>query len=280
MAEVSEEVQKLIDDGNIATPEGASLGEIHLVWKQLRELKDDEDTMNSVSEVDFEVYDLDGSGTMDREELQVRLTELLQRMGATGEISEEFTDALLEGFDENDDNTLDADEYTKLFASFVDWVEQAYHHFFLVKKEEVQKQTEEEGDDKFMFLDIPESVSNEELREVGDAVRIFATEPGACEEFAMEMFGEADEDGDQTISQEELKSMFQKMAEESGVTAEIPDSLVEGYLSRLDQNADGVLSLDEFIPLASEMAKEMNYLVQKEIERRKRRGAWEEDEEE
>ena len=130
-----------------------------------------------------------------------------------------------------------------------------------------------------MFLDIPESVDNEELREVGAAVKIFATDSDACQGFAEELFGEADEDGNQTIDSGELKNMFIKMAEESGVEAEIPDSLVEAQLAKLDQNEDGVLSLEEFLPLAAEMSKEMNYLVEKEIERRKRRGAWDEDEE-
>jgi len=69
MADIQEEVQQQIDDGNISPGEGATLGELHLVWKDLKDLADDEETMNNVAEVDFEVYDVDESGTMDREEL-------------------------------------------------------------------------------------------------------------------------------------------------------------------------------------------------------------------
>ena len=101
-----------------------------------------------------------------------------------------------------------------------------------------------------MFLDIPEDVSCEELLEVGAAIKIFATDSGACEEFAQEMFDEADEDGDQTVNETELKNIFTKMAEESGVTAEIPDALIETQLAKLDRDNDGAISMEEFLPLA------------------------------
>lgn len=81
------------------------------------------------------------------------------------------------------------------------------------------------------------------------------------------------------IDQGELKSLFEKMASESGVEAEIPDSLVETFIAKLDQNDDGVISLDEFIPFAKEVSKEMLMLAEREIDRRKRREIWVEEEE-
>jgi len=42
-------------------------------------------------------------------------------MGATGDITEEYTNALLEAFDAEGDGALSPEEYTGFFGQFVNW---------------------------------------------------------------------------------------------------------------------------------------------------------------
>jgi Ca2+-binding EF-hand superfamily protein len=273
--ELSDEVKEYIDEGVLTVPEDASLGELFLVFKELNGIQDKEDVMTECAQNDFEVFDTDDSGTIDVSELQNRLTEFLEKMGSTNTISEEFTQKLLAKFDTDDDQVLSPEEYTKLIIEFVKCAHEAYAHFYREAKNKAA-----ESDAEMIFLDIPEGLSCSTLTRIRDDLKILCTDDSAVQTFAEEMFEAADEDGNQQIDSGELKSLFEKMAKDSGVEAEIPDSLVETYIAKLDKDDDGTISLDEFIPFAKDCSKQMHMLCEREIDRRKRRDIWKEDDEE
>lgn len=139
---------------------------------------------------DFEVFDTDNSGTIDVGELQNRLTEFLEKMGSTQEISKEFTQKLLEKFDTDEDSVLSPEEYTTLITQFVRCAHEAFAHFYRECKAE-----KAESDAEMIFLDLPEDISCSELLKITSDLKELCTNEMMIQEFAEDMFQDEDEDG-------------------------------------------------------------------------------------
>lgn len=180
----------------------------------------------------FASADLDGSGTLDREEFARCLRDVQV------DLTEEEINFLLESVDENEDGVIDFREFAPM----------AFKLLVQVMAVEMEQQDANaiaaERWNEATLQQARELVSDMTPEELGQTLE--------------SIFLEADKNGDGTLDRDEFRSCLEKT--ELGLSPEIIDALAE----KVDYNADGMISYHEFAPLCYDLLVEV---VNLEIQR-------------